>query len=65
MIKLKFEVCALGGVGTVISRDFVHYFQNLSYGGCDHIWKWKPFQIKTKLIKVLSSKNHLVLIEGI
>lgn len=55
MIKLKFEVCALGRVGTVISRDFVHYFQNLSYGGCDHIWKWKPFQIKTKLIKVLGS----------
>ena len=40
------------------NRDFV---QNLSYGGCDHIWKWKPFQIKTKLIQVLSS----CLIEGI
>ena len=30
------------------NKDFV---ENLSYGSCDHIWKWKPFQIKIKLIK--------------
>lgn len=39
--KLKFEVCALGRVGRVRSRDCLCSFQNLPCGGCDHVWKGK------------------------